>query len=90
MKLRVLFQNLEEIWFHVECCPKFKVSFGNLYFVPQLRFYGKEPPACLFDAVLKRKTDHLKELNLSEDDHTTSILKGLQTAKVFNISACGK
>lgn len=48
---------------------------------------GKELPACLFDAVLKHKTD---DLNLREDHNTISILKGLQTAKVFNIPACGK
>ena len=48
------------------------------------------PTAYLFDAVLRHKTDMLKRLDLTEDHNTTSILKGLQTAKVFNIPACSE
>ena len=59
-------------------------------FIPQLRFYGEEPPAYYFDAVLKRETRMLERLDLEEDHNATSILKGLQTAKVFNVSACGE
>ena len=61
-----------------------------VHFVPQLRFLGEESPACPFDTVLKHKTDELKQLNLKEDHNTTSILKALKTAKVFNISASGE
>ena len=61
-----------------------------VHFVPQLRFLGKESPACPFETVLKHKTDMLKRLDLTEDHNTTSILKCLQTAKVFNISASGQ
>ena len=43
-----------------------------------------------FNAVLKHKTYMLEQLDLTEDHNTTSILQGLQTAKVFNIAACGK
>lgn len=45
------------------------------------------PPADLFNAVLKHKTGKLTWLDLLEDRNTTAILKGLQTAKVFNIPA---
>ena len=55
-----------------------------------VRFLGEESPACPFDAVLKHKTDRLKRLDLIEDHNTTSILKALETAKVFNISASGE
>ena len=53
-------------------------------------FLGEETPASIFSDVLKCKMHMLEELNLREDHNTTSIIKDLQTAKVFNIPACGK
>ena len=59
--------------------------------VPPQPLFVEEPPAAyIFNAVLRHKTDKLKRLDLTEDHNTTSILKGLQTAKVFNIPACSE
>ena len=59
--------------------------------VPSQPLFLEEAPAArLFDAVLKHKTDKLQLLGLTEDHNTTAILKGLQTAKVFNIPSCSE
>ena len=70
---------------------KFAFNRQCVRFVPQIRSFG-EQPLSLFDKVLKYKTTHdeLIELNLKEDHYTASILKALESAKVFGISPSGE